>query len=63
LNLPRNDHYEFFKISGHFAWGYEPVIDGYPGKISFIGKDVSTFYTLQGHYALDDLKIIAESFR
>ncbi len=63
LNLPRNDHYEFFKISGHFAWGYEPIIDSYPGMVSFIGKDVSTFYTLQGHYVLDDLKIIAESFR
>jgi len=61
LSLPRNDHYEFFKINGHFAWGYEPDI--YPGRVSFTGDNVNMFYTLQGNHTLDDLKEIAESFR
>jgi len=64
LSLPRHDHYEFFKINDHFAWGYEPESESglYPGRVSFTGDNVNMFYTLQGYHTLFVLKMIAESF-
>lgn len=35
----------------------------YPGRVSFIGSDVDTYHVIRGYYVLDDLKMMAESFR